>query len=144
VTDVELPAVVPSEDLLAINEALENLAAIDAEAAELVKLRFFAGLTQAQIAAAFGVSRRTADKFSSPGRGSTEPCARTKALLERKRFLAQTGRRQRMELISDMSHDRPAPQSGTEGPRHRLREVFVQALTKKSGEDRERYVPKRR
>ena len=61
--DVELPAVVPSEDLLAIDEALENLAAVDAQAAELVKLRYFAGLTQAQIAAAFGVSRRTADNI---------------------------------------------------------------------------------
>ena len=63
VVDVELPAVVPSEDLLAIDEALENLAAVDAQAAELVKLRYFAGLTQAQIAAAFGVSRRTADNI---------------------------------------------------------------------------------
>ena len=63
VMEVELPAVVPSEDLLAIDEALENLAAVDAQAAELVKLRYFAGLTQAQIAAAFGVSRRTADNI---------------------------------------------------------------------------------
>ena len=63
VMDVELPAVVPSEDLLVIDEALENLAAVDAQAAELVKLRYFAGLTQAQIAAAFGVSRRTADNI---------------------------------------------------------------------------------
>lgn len=63
VMDVELPAVVPSADLLAIDEALEDLAAVDPEAAELVKLRFFVGLTQAQIAAAFGVSRRTADNI---------------------------------------------------------------------------------
>ena len=63
VAEVELPAVVPSKDLLAIDEALENLATVDAEAAELVKLRFFAGLTQAQIADAFGVSPRTADSI---------------------------------------------------------------------------------
>jgi RNA polymerase sigma factor (TIGR02999 family) len=61
--DFELPAVVPSEDLLAIDEALEGLAAVDPQAAELVKLRFFAGLTQTQIAAAFGVSRRTSDNI---------------------------------------------------------------------------------
>lgn len=61
--EVELPAVVPSENLLVIDEALENLAEVDPQAAELVKLRFFVGLTQAQIAAAFGVSRRTADNI---------------------------------------------------------------------------------
>jgi hypothetical protein len=36
-------------------------AARDAEAAELVKLRFFAGLTSAQAAAALGISPRSAD-----------------------------------------------------------------------------------
>ena len=44
------------EDLVALDEALERLAAQDAEAAELVKLRFFAGLTSAQAAAALGVT----------------------------------------------------------------------------------------
>ena len=63
VADVELTAIVPSEDLLALDEALEQLAAVDAEAAELVKLRFFAGLTQTQIASALSVSRRTADNI---------------------------------------------------------------------------------
>jgi RNA polymerase sigma factor (TIGR02999 family) len=50
------------EDLVALDEALEHLAAQDAEAAELVKLRFFAGLTSAQAAAAMGISPRTADR----------------------------------------------------------------------------------
>jgi RNA polymerase sigma factor (TIGR02999 family) len=63
VTDIELPAVVPSADLLAIDEALEKLATVDPQAAELVKLRFFAGMTQTQIADALGVSRRTADNI---------------------------------------------------------------------------------
>ena len=51
-----------SEDLVALDEALERLAAQDAEPAELVKLRFFAGLTAAQAAAALGISPRTADR----------------------------------------------------------------------------------
>jgi RNA polymerase sigma factor (TIGR02999 family) len=63
VAEVELPAVVPSDDLLAVDEALQELAKVDPEAAELVKLRFFAGLTQTQIADTFGVSRRTADNI---------------------------------------------------------------------------------
>lgn len=50
------------EDLVALDEALERLAARDAEAAELVKLRFFAGLTSAEAAAALGISPRTADR----------------------------------------------------------------------------------
>jgi RNA polymerase sigma factor (TIGR02999 family) len=50
------------EDLVALDEALEQLAARDAEAAELVKLRFFAGLTSAQAAEVLGISPRTADR----------------------------------------------------------------------------------
>ena len=50
------------EDLVALDAALEQLAARDAEAAELVKLRFFAGLTSAQAAEALGISPRTADR----------------------------------------------------------------------------------
>src|SRR6516225_1063404 len=50
------------EDLVALDEALERLAAEDAEAAELVKLRFFAGLSSAQAAEALGISPRTADR----------------------------------------------------------------------------------
>ena len=45
-----------------LDEALEHLAARDAEAAELVKLRFFAGLSSAQAAEALGISPRTADR----------------------------------------------------------------------------------
>lgn len=53
----------PSTDLLALNEALEGLEAVDREAAELVKLRFFTGLTQVQCAEVLGVSPRTADNL---------------------------------------------------------------------------------
>ncbi len=51
------------EDILAVNEALDRLAATDREAAELVKLRFFAGLTAEQAAEALGVSARSADRI---------------------------------------------------------------------------------
>src|SRR6516164_10804414 len=50
------------EDLVALDVALERRAAEDAEAAELVKLRFFAGLTSAQAAEAMSISPRTADR----------------------------------------------------------------------------------
>jgi RNA polymerase sigma factor (sigma-70 family) len=50
-------------DLLALDEALERLAAEDREAAELVQLRFFAGLTSQQTAEVLGVSPRTAERI---------------------------------------------------------------------------------
>jgi RNA polymerase sigma factor (TIGR02999 family) len=52
-----------NEDILAVNETLNRLAAVDPEAANLVKLRFFAGLTSEQAAQALGVSARTADRI---------------------------------------------------------------------------------
>jgi RNA polymerase sigma factor (TIGR02999 family) len=48
------------EDVIAVSEALEGLAAADAQAAELVKLHYFAGLTIEQSAAVLGVSTRKA------------------------------------------------------------------------------------
>jgi len=45
----------------ALNEALDKLAAEDQRKAELVKLRFFAGLTNAQAAQSLGISSSTAD-----------------------------------------------------------------------------------
>jgi RNA polymerase sigma factor (TIGR02999 family) len=50
-------------DLLALDEALTELAATDPRAAELVKLRYFAGLTAAQAAEALGISLRTSDRI---------------------------------------------------------------------------------
>jgi RNA polymerase sigma factor (TIGR02999 family) len=55
---IELP---PHDDLLALDEALDKLALTHPRKAELVKLRFFAGLTNEQAAAALGVSSSTAD-----------------------------------------------------------------------------------
>ena len=50
------------DDLLGLEEALQRLEQKDARKAELVKLRFFAGLTTAQAAQALGVSTSTAKK----------------------------------------------------------------------------------
>jgi RNA polymerase sigma factor (TIGR02999 family) len=50
-------------DLLALDEALTRLAALNPVRAELVKLRFFAGLTTAEAAEALGVSVATAERY---------------------------------------------------------------------------------
>ena len=51
-----------SEDLEAIDEALDKLAAEDPAKAELVKLRFFAGLTMPEIAQVLKISLATAER----------------------------------------------------------------------------------
>lgn len=51
----------PSEEILLVDEVLDEFARIDPESAELVKLRFFAGLTQQQCADILNISKRTAD-----------------------------------------------------------------------------------
>jgi RNA polymerase sigma factor (TIGR02999 family) len=51
------------DDLLALDEALEKLAQIDPLAAQLVKLRYFAGLTIPQAAGMLDISPRTADRL---------------------------------------------------------------------------------
>jgi DNA-directed RNA polymerase specialized sigma24 family protein len=53
----------PAEELLALDDAIEMLAARDPLCAELVKLRFFAGLTLADAAVSLGLSKRTADRY---------------------------------------------------------------------------------
>jgi RNA polymerase sigma factor (TIGR02999 family) len=62
VPEAELAAPAAADDLLALDEALTELARADALAAELVKLRYFAGFTSAQAAEALGISPRTADR----------------------------------------------------------------------------------
>ena len=57
------PAVAgPDLDVLAVDEALSELARGHPEKAELVKLRYFAGLTLPEAAAALGFSPATADR----------------------------------------------------------------------------------
>ena len=85
VDDLEIAAPERSEDLLALDEALSQLAAADPQAAELVKLRYFAGCTIPQAAEVLGVSPRSADflwayartwlfqKLQGEGAASTPP-----------------------------------------------------------------------
>ena len=56
----ELAVDAPSVDLLALDEALDRLAAEDPQKAELVKLRYFAGLNEQEAADVLGISRATA------------------------------------------------------------------------------------
>ena len=60
----DLPIAAPGSDdeMLDLHDALEKLAAHDAEKAELVKLKYFAGLTTAQAADILGVSEATAKR----------------------------------------------------------------------------------
>jgi RNA polymerase sigma factor (TIGR02999 family) len=51
------------EDLLSLDEALVKLAAKDKAAADVVQLRFFAGLPLAEVAELLGISTRTADRL---------------------------------------------------------------------------------
>jgi RNA polymerase sigma factor (TIGR02999 family) len=60
VDQIELAEPLPSDQLLALDEALTELAQRDPPAAELVQLRFFAGLTQQQAADLLDISPRTA------------------------------------------------------------------------------------
>jgi RNA polymerase sigma factor (TIGR02999 family) len=52
----------PDEELVALDEALQKLAALDPLKARLVELRYFAGLTGEQAAAALNISPTTADR----------------------------------------------------------------------------------
>ena len=53
----------PGEDLLALDEALTRLAATEPVKAELVKLRFFAGMTIPEAAQVLGISEATAQRY---------------------------------------------------------------------------------
>jgi RNA polymerase sigma factor (TIGR02999 family) len=52
-----------ADEILAVSEALDRLADQSRVKAELVKLRYFAGMTHQEAAAALGVSRATADRY---------------------------------------------------------------------------------
>jgi RNA polymerase sigma factor (TIGR02999 family) len=53
----------PPDELLAVHEALDKLAAEDKTSAELVKLRYFVGMTMEEAAAALGLPKRTAENL---------------------------------------------------------------------------------
>jgi RNA polymerase sigma factor (TIGR02999 family) len=53
----------PPEEILALDEALQRFSEIDPIKAELVKLRYFGGLTAEEAAGALGISSTTADRY---------------------------------------------------------------------------------
>jgi RNA polymerase sigma factor (TIGR02999 family) len=61
--ETSLAAAEDSEEVLAVDEALTGLAAADARAAELVKLRYFAGLSISEAADTLNISPRSADRL---------------------------------------------------------------------------------
>jgi RNA polymerase sigma factor (TIGR02999 family) len=62
IDDVDIAIKGPSWDLIALNEALDKLAKEDKLKADLVELRYFAGLTGKQAAKVLGISHSTADE----------------------------------------------------------------------------------
>src|SRR5262249_33685906 len=62
IEDREIEAPKPSVDVLAVHEALERFQGVDATAARIVKLRYFAGLTIPHVAEALCISTRNADR----------------------------------------------------------------------------------
>ena len=67
-SDASMAVEEPKDDLLALDEALQKLSEEDEKLAELVKLRYFAGLTLEQVAGIMGIGRRTADRYWALGR----------------------------------------------------------------------------
>jgi len=65
---VEIAVEVPDDELLAVHEALDAFAAHDPQKAELVKLRYFAGLTIEEASAVVGISPATAKRYWSYAR----------------------------------------------------------------------------
>lgn len=57
------PASAGDDEILSVHEALDKLAKVDAQAAELVKLRYFAGLSGREAADILGVPARSADRI---------------------------------------------------------------------------------
>jgi RNA polymerase sigma factor (TIGR02999 family) len=61
-SDIASHADSAADELLAVNDALARLEAVDPSAASLVKLRYFAGLTMPDVAETLGISLRTAER----------------------------------------------------------------------------------
>lgn len=63
--EASMTTTVPAEELLAVHEALESLEKSDPEAASVVEMRYFVGLTLPEIAQIMGKSPRTIDRHWS-------------------------------------------------------------------------------
>jgi RNA polymerase sigma factor (TIGR02999 family) len=61
--EFEIVTQVKHDEIIAIDEALQKLEALNAPAAQLVKLRYFAGMTISECAEALGISPRKADQL---------------------------------------------------------------------------------
>jgi DNA-directed RNA polymerase specialized sigma24 family protein len=59
---------VPAEEFLAVNEAVDALAEADPLAAQIVKLRYFVGMTNREIACALEIAPRSVDRHWAYGR----------------------------------------------------------------------------
>ena len=69
VAEIEIPApIADGEALLRVNEALEKFGGVDPRKAELVKLRYFVGLTFAEAAQALGITVPVAKQWWAYGR----------------------------------------------------------------------------
>ncbi len=53
----------PDDEILAVNDALDQLGVEDPEAADLVKLRYFVGMTVIEASEAMGISQRAAERI---------------------------------------------------------------------------------
>jgi RNA polymerase sigma factor (TIGR02999 family) len=62
-TESKLVVLAPAEELLAVHEALDRLAAEDATAADLVKLRYFVGMSMPEAAEALEMPLRSAERL---------------------------------------------------------------------------------
>ena len=62
-SESKAPALSPDDELLAVHEALDALARRDPVSAELVKLRYFAGLSMPEAAQALGLPLRSAERM---------------------------------------------------------------------------------
>lgn len=63
VQELEIASPSPDDQILAIDEALSKFAALDKDKAELVKLRYFAGMTIEEAAGVLGISEATAKRW---------------------------------------------------------------------------------
>ena len=63
VDDIEIASPAPDDQLLALNEALDRLAQLEPRQAELVKLRYFVGMTIGEAAVILGISESTAKRW---------------------------------------------------------------------------------
>ena len=67
--DEDVPAAERGEMLLALDEALERLTALDRRLSQVVECRYFGGLTEQETAEVLGVTRRTVQRDWAKARG---------------------------------------------------------------------------